>query len=90
MRDRARVGVEVRFLCVRKTAFAELARRPKMPDPPSVGMVIHQDVDKQSRSELVTSVGWLEGEKHYLCQLADDAALDLEDEEEAFDSWRSR
>jgi hypothetical protein len=77
MRDRARVDVELRVLCVRKTAFAELARRLKWPGLPSVCLVIHQDIDKESHSELVTSIDWLEGEKRYLCQLADDAALDL-------------
>jgi hypothetical protein len=46
---------------------------------PSVGLVIHLDIDTHSRSELVTSVGWVQGEKRYLFQLADDAALDLED-----------
>jgi hypothetical protein len=86
------IEVELRVLCVRHWGFAEQTRRLTMPFPPCNGLVLHQGED-ESRSELVASVGWLEGEGRYLCRLADDCALDLDDEEgeqEALAYWLSR
>ncbi len=83
--------VELRVLCVRRGAFAEFARYLKLPIPPSPGLIVRCDDSDDRRSEWLASVAWLEGEKRFLCRLPDDCGdPDSEDEESAFDSWRSR